>query len=215
MTPPRPLIPAICPSSNPISNLPALVHNLFFSKAIPTATNMSLTLSRVVPGDFDAIIPLQFTTFAGLDVTTAFFGKPTPKNYAGAKARLLKAFETDPADLWLKIVDEDVEEEYDVLDGEGNTTRKQTTKKMVSASNWKIYPTHVAPDATMPDTATSKGVEDEEKIRMQKRDEFTWLETEQEREDGVTIFENFFARRRRACQEGHVLLFLLYVHPSY
>ena len=77
---------------------------------------MRLTLSRVTPSDFDAIVPLMFQSFDSVELSTVFIGKPSPQNLAIRKKKLLHDFHHDPADVWLKVEDEDEEVDVDVID---------------------------------------------------------------------------------------------------
>lgn len=178
---------------------------------------MRLILSRAVPADFDVIVPLQFKIFAGPGLHAVFFGHPTPQNIANAKAKLLHDFANDPADVWLKVTDEDEEVEYDILDDNGKSKGKAKAKRIVCACNYKVYPTFVDPDPPGKANVTN-GVSHSEKqetqIKKQKQ-EFTWLDTPQEREDAEVTFNDFMSRRRRACVEGHILMFMLYVDSDY
>jgi len=49
-------------------------------------------------------------------------------NIAHAKALFLEDFASDPADVWLKVMDEDA------------------NSKIIAVGNWKIYPTYVKSD---------------------------------------------------------------------
>lgn len=89
---------------------------------------MPLVLSRVTADDFDTLIPIQFAAFANNGVHHAQLGLENTENIAHAKALFLKDFTSDPADVWLKVTDEDA------------------NGKIIAASNWKIYPTYVKSD---------------------------------------------------------------------
>lgn len=184
---------------------------------------MRLVLSRVTSADFDAILPVQFEAFSTVDLATVFFGKGTPGNIAAAKKKLIEVFHNDPADLWLKIEDEDEEVEIAVVpdpdsigDGDSGKWEKKKVKRLVSASNWKIYPTYVEPKAEPQKILDGhKETNETADVKISEADKITWLETEQQREDAIIITEDFMSRRRRACKEGHLLLFILYVDPTY
>lgn len=178
---------------------------------------MRLVLSRVTPEDFDAIIPVQFKSFAGIELADVFFGRVSPKSYAYAKSVFMKAWNEDPADVWLKITDEDAEMDVNILDDEGNVVRSERRKRIVCASNWKIYPTYVDPEikakadeASLEARGWKKAV-----VHVEEKPGFTYLETQQEREDAAVLLEDFLSRRRSACREGHVLCFLLFTDPEY
>ena len=180
---------------------------------------MHLVLSKVTPGDFDAILPIQFEAFSTIDLSTVFFGRSSPKNLILCKKKLLDAFHNDPADVWLKIEDVDAETEVEVipdsLESVDGKWEKKTVKKLVSASNWKVYPTYVEPKAEPQKILDGGAVNGKAEVKISKSDEITWLETKEQREDAIIITEDFMSRRRRACKEGHILLFLLFVDPSY
>lgn len=191
---------------------------------------MHLTVSRVHPSDFDAIVPAQFAAFDPIDLSAAFFGGSSPANFAISKKKHLDSFHNDPADVWLKVTDEDEEIEVDVINedyvegpGDDNpfSKGKKIVKRIVSASNWKIYPTFVegqeAKQAAGPLKAATNG-EVKASVEAEKKadgSEITWLSTPAERADAHSILEDFMSRRRRACREGHILLALLFVHPAY
>ncbi|KAI9794963.1 MAG: hypothetical protein M1833_007337 [Piccolia ochrophora] len=83
----------------------------------------------------------------------------------------------DPADTWLKI-------------------RDAETGKIVSAANWKVYPSYV--EAPKPEIHAT-----------------WWEEGSKEREMAETVMEDFFERRRKNCKEAHVLLFILFTVPEF
>jgi GNAT superfamily N-acetyltransferase len=191
---------------------------------------MHLTVSRIHPSDFDAIVPAQFAAFEPIDLAAAFFGRPSPANFAIAKKKNLDSFHNDPADLWMKVTDEDEEIEVDIInedyvEGSGDNNSfskgKKIVKRIVSASNWKIYPTfvegHEAKQAAGPLKAATNDEVKASGEAEKKADgsEITWLSTPAERADAHSILEDFMARRRRACREGHILLAVLFVHPEY
>ena len=191
---------------------------------------MHLTLSRVDPSDFDAILPVMFEAFDPIDMSTVFIGKSSPRNLAIRKKKVLEEFYHDPADVWLKVTDEDDEVEVDVIDedcveqeGDGRcfSKGKKRVRRIVCASEWKLYPTFVepkeAPEADDPLKAATNG-EANTKIEVEKKadgSEISWLFTTAERADARMILDDFLARRRRACHEGHLLLSLLFVDPAY
>jgi hypothetical protein len=89
---------------------------------------MLLALSRVTADDFDTLVPIQFTAFANNGAHYAQLGFKNAENIAHAKAVFLEAFASDPADVWVKVTDEDA------------------NGRIIAASNWKIYPTYVKSD---------------------------------------------------------------------
>jgi GNAT superfamily N-acetyltransferase len=191
---------------------------------------MHLTVSRVQPSDFDALLPALFAAFDPIELSLAFFGRSSPANFAIAKKKNLDAFHNDPADMWLKVTDEDEEIEVDIInedyvEGPGNANSfskgKKIVKRIVSAGNWKIYPTFVEGQeakqaAGLLQAATNSEVKASgEAEKKADGSEITWLSTPAERADAHSILEDFMARRRRYCREGHILLAVLFVHPAY
>jgi GNAT superfamily N-acetyltransferase len=174
---------------------------------------MRLVLSRIEPRDLDAIVPMMFKSFRGIDLANVFFGHESPASCAYAKRTLLKGLQTDPADVFLKIEDLDADEvDVDVLDDQGNLTGTERRRRIVCASNWKIYPTYVTPK----EQEEAKATEAREGTSADDADAaFSYLETRQERADAALLLEDFLTRRRRECTEGHVLCFLLFTDPAY
>jgi GNAT superfamily N-acetyltransferase len=188
---------------------------------------MHLILSRVHPADFSAIIPLQFVAFDDIDLNNVFFGATNATDYGHAIRTTLHAFTHDPADVWMKVTDEDVDVEIDILDLETGkpTGEKRKMKRIVAGSNWKIWPTlneaeHEARtggtakkegatnfDTTNPETAVSATAEDFSHI--------TWLEKPEEKRDAARILADFMGRRRIQTAEAHVLCFMMFVDPEY
>jgi hypothetical protein len=83
---------------------------------------MHLTLSRATEADFDELLEVQFRAFHKVGLHEALFG-PNDKHHRDmTKERFLKDMKEDPADCWMKLVD-------------------TSTGKLVSAAQWKIYPT--------------------------------------------------------------------------
>jgi len=83
---------------------------------------MHLVLSRVQEEDFDELLEIQFRSFSKVDIHEALFG-PNDKHHRDlTKARFIKDMKEDSADCWMKLVD-------------------KNTNKIVSAAQWKIYPT--------------------------------------------------------------------------
>ena len=115
----------------------------------------------------------------------------------------------DPADVFLKIEDLDAEVDVNVLDDRGNTVSTERRKRIVCGSNWKIFPTYVAPKEE------SKAETAQVKEEAKAEPAFSYLETEQERADAGFLINDFLTRRRRECTEGHVLCFLLFTDPQY
>jgi hypothetical protein len=83
---------------------------------------MHLILSRVQEEDFDELLDVQFRAFAGVDIHTALFGHNTKESRDLTKSKFIKDMKEDPSDCWMKLVD-------------------VATGKIVSAAQWKIYPT--------------------------------------------------------------------------
>ena len=145
---------------------------------------MPLALSRVTADDFDTLIPIQFTAFADNGTHSAQLGLKNAANIAHAKALFLKDLASDPADVWLKVTDEDV------------------NGKVIAASNWKIYPTYVKSDFDAKAASVDKMV----------AEDVTWHSDERQKEDAVTILKEFFATRYRKTRDAHVCKFLLVDH---
>jgi hypothetical protein len=145
---------------------------------------MPLALSRVTADDFDTLIPIQFTAFANNGTHHAQLGLRNAANIANAKAIFRKNFASDPADVWLKVTDEDA------------------NSKIIAASNWKIYPTYVKSDFDAKATSVDK----------MTAEDVTWHGDERQKEDAVTILKEFFATRYRRMREAHVCKFLIVDH---
>jgi GNAT superfamily N-acetyltransferase len=190
---------------------------------------MHLTLSRVDPSDFDAILPVLYEAFDPIELSTVFFGKSSPANLAVRKKKILDTLHDDAADVWLKITDEDEEIEVDIINEDyveqqeddprhGKSVKgRKRVKRIVCAGNWKVYPTFVeSKETTEPRGAATNGeVNATTEVKKANGSDMIWLSTPQERADGYTILDDFLVRRRRACREGHVLLYLLFVDPAY
>ncbi|KIX08142.1 uncharacterized protein Z518_02798 [Rhinocladiella mackenziei CBS 650.93] len=179
---------------------------------------MHLVLSRIEPRDLDAIVPMMFDSFSKVDLANVFFGRKSPASYAYSKKVLLTGLHTDPADVFLKIEDLDAEVDVNILDNKGNPIGTERRKRIVCASNWKIFPTYVAPQEQQEaskSSAQTNGSADSTAKDATDEPAFAYLETEQERIDAAMLMEDFLTRRRRACQEGHVLCFLLFTDPAY
>jgi hypothetical protein len=89
---------------------------------------MPLALSRVTADDFDTLIPIRFTAFADNGAYHAQLELKNTANIAHVKAFFLEDFASDPADVWLKVTDEDA------------------NGKIIAVSNWKIDPMYVKSD---------------------------------------------------------------------
>jgi GNAT superfamily N-acetyltransferase len=193
---------------------------------------MHLTLSRVEPSDFDAILPVLFEAFGHVELSTVFFGKSSPKNLAIRKKKILDTLRKDPADVWLKTTDEDEEVDVDIInedyvEQQGNDDRYSTSvkgrkrvKRIVGAGNWKVYPTFVEPkeveEAAEAQGAAAKGeFNGTTEGKKANGSDLIWLSTPAEKADAHIILEDFLNRRRRACREGHILLYILFVDPAY
>jgi hypothetical protein len=83
---------------------------------------MHFVLSRVTEEDLDEMLEVQFRAFSKVDVHLALFGPNTKEHRDLTKARFLKDMKEDAADCWMKLVD-------------------TSNGKIVSAAQWKIYPT--------------------------------------------------------------------------
>ncbi|OAL20044.1 hypothetical protein AYO22_09194 [Fonsecaea multimorphosa] len=170
---------------------------------------MHLVLSRLEPRDLDAIVPMMFESFRKIELANVFFGRKSPASYAYSKRTLLNGLQNDPADVFLKIEDLDAEVDVNVLDEQGNAIATERRKRIVCASNWKIFPTYVTPKEQQEST------KNESQTNGAKEPAFSYLETEQEQADAAFLMEDFLTRRRRECTEGHVLCFLLFTDPDY
>ena len=184
-----------------------------------TQTIMHLVLSRIEPRDLDAIVPMMFESFSKIELANVFFGRKSPASYAYAKKTQLEGLLNDPADVFLKIEDLDAELDVNVMDDKGNMTSTERRKRIVCASNWKIFPTYVTPkeqqEAAKGENQQTNGQISQIKEEAKKEPAFSYLETGQERIDAAVLMEDFLTRRRRECKEGHVLCFLLFTDPEY
>jgi hypothetical protein len=145
---------------------------------------MPLALSRVTADDFDTLMPIQFAAFANNGVHHARLGLKNAPNKAHAKAHFLEDFASDPANVWMKVTDEDAD------------------SKIIAVSNWKIYPAYVKSDFDVKAASVDK----------MTAEDVTWHSDERQREDAVTILKKFFATRCRRTGEAHVCKFLLVDH---
>ncbi|KAJ9640330.1 hypothetical protein H2199_005869 [Coniosporium tulheliwenetii] len=164
---------------------------------------MHLHLSRASPSDLDEIIAAQYTSFAGLDAHDALFGPNTPTGRAVARKKFLKDMRHDPADCWMKIVD-------------------QRTGRIVSAANWKIYPNWGGGEDEDEEGREGKGA-----ARITNGDSALvvaapapamemYEEGSVEREAAEDAMADFVERRKRYMDgEGHVLLNILFTLPTY
>jgi hypothetical protein len=82
---------------------------------------MKLVLSRVEEKDWDELLEVQYTSFKDVDIHQALFGPNTQENRLRVKQAFIAESRNDISDCWLKLVD-------------------LTTNRIVSASQWKIYP---------------------------------------------------------------------------
>lgn len=137
---------------------------------------MPLTLSRVTHDDFNTLVPIQFAAFVNNGTHHAQLGFNTHDNIAHAKKVLREDFASDPADVWIKVTDEDA------------------SGRIIAASNWKIYPTYVKKDFDAKAAVS-------EKLRPE---DVTWHSSEREKEDAGTIMKEFFATRYRSMREAHI-----------
>ncbi|KIW13283.1 hypothetical protein PV08_08471 [Exophiala spinifera] len=174
---------------------------------------MRLFISRVEPKDMDAIVPLLFETFKTEDLNKVFFGRGSQASKAYTKKLLLAGLLNDPADVFIKLVDEDQEVDVDVLDDEANVVGTEKRKRIIAASDWKIYPTYVTPQEEQ--QQQQQRTNDANAEIANSKAAFSYLETEEERADAAVLMEDFLVRRRRECKEGHALCFLLFVDAEY
>lgn len=141
---------------------------------------MHLILSRVKDEDLDELLLGQYSAFTGNAAHDAIYGLNTPVARADAKKKFLKEMHTDPADYWLKIVDQD-------------------SGKLVAASNWKIYPTW----------AESKGEQVKDEMNDEHAIYGFQPGSVELRAHEVTM-EDYIGRRKRYTDgEAHVCEFLL------
>jgi hypothetical protein len=82
---------------------------------------MKLVLSRVEEKDWDELLEVQYKAFKDVDIHQALFGPNTKENRDRVKKAFIEESKTDISDCWLKLVD-------------------TNTGRIVSASQWKIYP---------------------------------------------------------------------------
>ncbi|KAK5257848.1 hypothetical protein LTR40_009075 [Exophiala xenobiotica] len=173
---------------------------------------MKLVLSRLEPRDLDAIVPMMFEAFEKVDLCWVFFGRKSAASYAYTRRLLLTGLQTDPADVFLKIEDLDEEVDVNLLDDKGAVSGTERRKRIVCASNWKIFPTYITPKEQQEAKERQRSGEAAE---GEKEAAFSYLETEQERADAAVLLEDFLSRRRRECTEGHVLCFILCTDKEY
>jgi hypothetical protein len=147
---------------------------------------MLLTLSRVTADDFDTLVPLQFTAFANNGSHNAQLGFGSADDIARAKKLLLEDFRGDPADVWLKVTDEDA------------------NGRIIAASNWKIYPTYVKKDFDAKAAA----------FENLKPEDVTWHSDVRHKEDAATILKEFFETRYRRTREAHICKFVPFNHHA-
>jgi GNAT superfamily N-acetyltransferase len=181
---------------------------------------MKLVLSRLEPRDLDAIVPVMFEAFEKVDLCWVFFGRKSAASYVYTKRLLLTGLQTDPADVFLKIEDLDEEVDVNLLDDKGRVTGTERRKRIVCASNWKIFPTYITPKEQQEAKERQRSGEAAEGAKEgakegEKEAAFSYLETEQERADAAVLLEDFLSRRRRECTEGHVLCFILCTDKEY
>jgi len=180
------------------------------------SARMKLVLSRTEPRDLDAIVPMLFEAFDDGDLCNVFFGRKSAASYAYTKKLFMTGLQTDPADVFLKIEDLDEEVDVNLLDDKGGVSGTERRKRIVCASNWKIFPTYVTPKEQQEARESQRDGEAEEKQKdKENKAAFSYLETEQERADAAVLMEDFLSRRRRECTEGHVLCFILCTDKEY
>jgi hypothetical protein len=147
---------------------------------------MPLILSRVTANDFDTLVPIQFIAFVKNGTHNAQLGFGSAENIARAKKVLLEDFTSDPADVWIKVTDEDA------------------NGRIIAASNWKIYPTYVKKDFDAKAAA----------FENLKPEDVTWHIDVRQKEDAATILKEFFETRYRRTREAHVCKFVPFNHAS-
>ena len=187
-------------------------------------------LSRLEARDVDSLFPMMYDSFDKFDSVNFFFGRRSRASYAHGKRELLEGLQHDPYDVTLKIEDLDAPQvDVNLLDDKGNTVATEKRPRIVCMSNWKVYPTYVPtkekgkeqPRKETGQTGRADGEETatESEKAATKLKEFAaglnYLETEEERLDAATLLDDFMSRRRRSCQEAHVLCFLLFTDPEY
>jgi len=138
---------------------------------------MHLTLSRVEEKDFDELLEVQFRAFSKVDIHTALFGHNTKEHRDLTKARFLKDMKEDSSDVWMKLVDE-------------------STGKIISGAQWKVYPTWAPPGEHPPFQAD-------------------WFEGEERKaaEDMCNAFMQI--RGKYQHSHAHVLLYILFTDPDF
>jgi hypothetical protein len=61
------------------------------------------------------MVPVRFKAFDPIELSAVSFGKASPKNLAIRVQKILESFHNDPANVWLKVTDEDEEIEVDII----------------------------------------------------------------------------------------------------
>jgi len=135
-----------------------------------------LILSRVQEKDFDELLEVQFKAFSHVDIHQALFGPNTKENRDRVKEAFIKDMHNDVADCWMKLVDE-------------------TTGRIVSASQWKIYPSWVKP-------------------KEHPAFESPFYEGK-ERKISEKLGNDFYEKRGAWSDHPHVLLYILFTDPDY
>jgi hypothetical protein len=121
---------------------------------------MKLVLSRVEKKDFEKMIPVQFEAFSNVDIHHCLFSRSTAENHALGAKRYIEWMDADPADVWLKIMDEDV-----------------SPPAFVCASNWKIPPAEEKDEqgnVLPPQKVEITWLEDEQEKEDSVRHEHIW-----------------------------------------
>ena len=147
---------------------------------------VSFILRRVQPSDFDIFVPVEFTAFVNDGGHNAMFGPSSPRNIAHAREVWLKATKTDPADVWLKVTDEDA------------------GSRIVCVGNWKIYPTYVASEVDARAAAI-------EKLTAQ---DASGYDDPNQKADSIMLTKDFLARRYEKMREPHICEFEALPTPS-
>ena len=119
---------------------------------------MHFVLSRVAEEDFDELLEVQFRAFQKVGLHEALFGPNTKENRDRVKKQFVQDMHSDASDYWMKLVD-------------------TTTNRIVSASQWKIYPSW-AP------------------LKSHDKFQATWFEGE-DRKMAEYLCEDFMTRRSK------------------
>lgn len=107
----------------------------------------TLHLSRASADDLPAIVEIMFKTYTDPIARDFCLGKDNPEGHKGLVERFAKTMRENPADYWIKIVD-------------------QSDNRIIAATNYRIYPT-IAPDHANENDRSTPWLKDEpERQRM-------------------------------------------------